>query len=108
MEKGLGILIMTMVFITSLGFLLNEAGISEYSLISPTIFLVGQALMLLAIGLTNTPIAKGGALLLWVGWLFGYCLNLSIPDPVGTYVYALILVPSFVSITILMLEVGKG
>jgi len=108
MANSFGILIFTMIFITVLGYFLNASGISEFTIISPTVFLVGQALMLLVIGLANTPVLKGVSLALWVGWLFAFVLNLDIPSPVGAYVYAIVLIPAFISITLLMLEVGKN
>lgn len=98
------------VFSSIVGFLLNMGGYIEYSIISPLVFLVGQGLLALAIGLSNTPLAKGVAVASFSVWLFVFFLNLSIPlpSPIAEFIYAVLFVPSFVGAGLGFLELGKG
>jgi hypothetical protein len=105
---GYEVMIFTMVFVTACGYILNGIGVTQFSVINPTVFLIGQGLLAIAIAAANTPVVKGVALAAWAAWLFVYLLNLHIPDPLGPIIFSLFLVPSFVSIGLIMLEVGKG
>jgi hypothetical protein len=107
-SMGYEILIFTMIFTTVTGYMLNGFGITSFQIIDPTIFLIGQGLLALAIAVANTPVVKGVAVAGWAAWLFVYLLNLNIPDPLGPIIFAVILVPSFISIGLIMLEIGKG
>lgn len=103
-------LLSAIIFTTIVGFLLDLGGFITYSIISPTIFLVGQGLLAIAISLANTPALKGGAVATFSVWLFAFFLNLSIPlpSPVKEFVYGVLFVPSFIGVGMTFLEFGKG
>ena len=103
------IIIFLFLFITIFGMILNTMGYeSNLTLLTPVTFAVGQTLLLIVIGLSNTPIAKGVSLVVWAGWLFLYVFTLNIPVSISAYVYSLILVPSFIGMGLELLEVGKS
>lgn len=108
MSASYGVLIFTMVFISVVGWFLNESGYGTYTLINPTIFLVGQALLTASVVLANTPALKGVAVGLWGTWIFVYLLSLNLTGGIGVWVYSIVLVPCFISIGMILLEVGKG
>lgn len=103
-------LLSAIVFSTSVGFLLDLAGYTSFTLITPTLFAAGQVLLTAAIAVANTPIAKGAAMAVFSGWLILYFVNLQIPLPSPTkeIIYALLFVPSFLAIGLTFLELGKG
>jgi hypothetical protein len=94
-----------------IGFMLDLGGYITYTLINPTVFLVGEAILTAAIVLANTPLLKGAAVAAFSVWLFAFFLTMDIPvfgSPWKELVYAVLFVPPFIGVGMEMLEVGKG
>lgn len=96
------------IFITVLGLILNSMGYATFTVLNPTTFAVGQVLMMVVIGLSNTPLAKGVSLVIWAGWLLFYIFSLNIPVEVGSWIFPIIIVPSLIGMGYELLEIGKG
>jgi hypothetical protein len=103
-----GITIFIFLFITIFGLLLNFMGLATFTIMSPTVFAVGQVLLMAVILVSNTPVVKGGALVLWAGWLFAYISSLEIPNEIKAWVYPIIIVPCLIGMGYEFMEVGKG
>lgn len=102
--------IYSVTFTTIVGLLLEMAGYITFTLINSTVFLAGQGVLLGAIALSNTPIAKGGAMVALFIWLLVFLLQLDmpLPSPLKEMVFAIVFVPSFLSVAFSFLEMGKG
>ena len=101
-------LISSIAFTNALGWIFGLAGLVEFTFLSPTIFLITEGILLGAIILSNTPIAKGVAVGAFTLAMFTYFLSLNIPDPYGTPMFILLFMPNFIAIGLSMLEFGKG
>lgn len=97
------------IFSSLMGFLLDMGGFITYNLISPIAFATGLGLLTITIGLANTVVAKGVAMAAFAGWLFIFFLNIQIPlpSPVSELVYAVIFVPTIMSVGIMLLDYGR-
>jgi hypothetical protein len=82
--------------------------LATFTVISPTVFAVGQVLLMAVILVSNTPVVKGVALVVWAGWLFLYISSLQIPSSVTGWVYPIIIVPCLIGMGYEFMEVGKG
>lgn len=111
MPYGMQVFIFTYVFLTVLGMLLGYLGLASVTLITPVVFSLGSGLFMAAIALGKISIAgsevnlRAPALALWAGWLFLYLFTLNIPSYRGI-IYAVFLVPMFIGISFLLLEVN--
>lgn len=100
--------IFVFLFITILGLVLNSMELATFTFLNPTSFAIGQVLLMVVVGFSNTPLLKGGALVLWAGWLFIYIASLEIPNDVKTWIYPIIIVPCLIGMGYELLEIGKG
>ena len=98
----------TLAFTNALGFIFTIAGIVEFTFLSPTMFLVAEGILLGAIALSNTPIAKGVAVASFALFMFAYFSTLEIPEPYGNILFVLLFLPNMIAIGLSMLEFGKG
>lgn len=94
-------------FTTIMGFMLDLGGFVTFTILTPASFLVGEALLLAVIELANTPLAKGIALGIFALWLFGYLISVQVPY-FSEIIYAVLFVPNFLTIGLILLEAGKG
>lgn len=104
------VLTSAIVFQSIMGFLLNMGGYMTYTLISPISFATGLALLTVVIVAANTPLAKGVAMAAFAGWLLVFIISVEIPmpSPWREFVFAVITVPTFISLGMVFLEYGKG
>ena len=110
MGAGYTFIVSSLILTMTVGFLLNSAGYMTYTIISPTVFIVGEVLLMAAIALANTPAAKGVATALFGVWLFAFFLTIDIPiaSPYKEFVYSIVFIPSFIGVGMELLEAGKG
>ena len=101
-------LLSSIAFTNALGWIFTMAGIITFEFLSPTMFLITEGILLGAIALSNTPIAKGVAVATFALAMFGYISTLEIPEPYGTPLFALLFLPNMIGIGLSMLEFGKG
>ncbi len=107
-ENDISYIVSAIVFTTVVGLMLNSAGYAQFTILNPTTFLAGQGLLMAAIALSNTPIAKGASVALFGAWLYIYFLSINIPPPLTNVVYAILFVPSFIAVGLVLLNVGRG
>ncbi len=99
----------SILFTNLLGWLLSMGGYIEFNFMNSNVFLLGTGIMMLAIGLSNTPILKGGAVLGFGLFLFAYITSVTVPNTaLAGVIYGLITLPSLATLGFILLEVGKG
>jgi hypothetical protein len=101
-------LISAVAFTNALGWLMGIAGYAEFSILGTVLFLIIQGSLLATIALSNTPLAKGGAMAIFATAMFAYITNMNIPDPYATPLFILLFTPNLLAVGLSFLEMGKG
>jgi len=101
-------IIASIAFTNALAWIFGLMGIVKFSFWVLGFFTVSTAGLLVAIGLSNTPIAKGGAMLLLAVDIYLYISTLKIPAPYAGPLFILLTIPNFMAMGFAFFELGKG
>ena len=101
-------IIASIAFTNALAWLFGLMGVADFNFWTLGFFTASTAVLAIAIGLSNTPVAKGGAMLLLAGDIFLYISSLNIPAPYAGPLFVLLAVPNFMAMGLGFLELGKG
>ena len=101
-------IISSIAFTGALAWLFGMMGIATVDAFTIGFFTISAGVLGGAIALSNTPILKGGAMLLLVVDIVLYITSLNIPAPYGQPLFVLLLVPNLFSIGLAGLELGRG
>lgn len=101
-------IILSIAFTNALAWIFGLMGVSEFTFWTLGFFTVSTAVLALAIGLANTPLLKGIAVVALAGDIILYTSSLNIPAPYAGPLFILMTIPNFMAMGLGFLELGKG